>query len=90
MEAGLLCTQVGQWMELDFFWIREDLRGKGLGIQFMEHFEALARELGCRKIALNTFSFQARPFYEKLGFRVVYTQENYPVTNTRYFMEKDL
>lgn len=35
-------------------------------------------------------SFQAKPFYLKYGYKIVYTQKNYPIINEKYFMEKDL
>jgi len=39
---------------------------------------------------LTTFGFQAKPFYEKHGYQVVYEQKNYPRTGSKYFMEKRL
>lgn len=45
-----------------------DWRGCGVGRRLMEMTETLAHERGCRGINLDTFSFQAPGFYEKLGF----------------------
>jgi ribosomal protein S18 acetylase RimI-like enzyme len=39
---------------------------------------------------LETLNFQAKPFYEKFGYQVVWTQENYPKTGCQYFMVKQL
>jgi hypothetical protein len=36
----------------------------------MKRAELYAVERGCTDALLDTFSFQARPFYEKLGYRV--------------------
>jgi hypothetical protein len=47
--------------------------------------EAYARERGCRHVQLSTFSFQARPFYEKHGYEVFATLENCPVGHCDYF-----
>ena len=39
---------------------------------------------------MDTFSFQARPFYEKLGYRVFGQLPDYPRGQTRYFLAKAL
>ncbi|MDB5536981.1 MAG: Acetyltransferase family protein, partial [Devosia sp.] len=41
-------------------------------------------------IWLDTFSFQARPFYEKLGYSVFGTIPDYPPGGARYFLSKTL
>jgi peptidoglycan hydrolase-like protein with peptidoglycan-binding domain len=45
-------------------------RGHGFGRELMKRAELYAVERGCTDAFLDTFSFQARPFYEKLGHRV--------------------
>jgi len=37
-----------------------------------------------------SLEIQARPFYEKLGYRVFGTLENHPVGHQHYFMTKKL
>lgn len=65
------------------------MRGRGFGKQLMEQAELYAVEHGCTMAFLETFSFQARPFYEKLGYRVFGMLE-YPVDHQLYFMTKQL
>jgi len=43
-------------------------RGRGVGRELMDRAEIRAREGGCHSAWLDTFSFQARGFYEKLGY----------------------
>lgn len=90
LVSGIVFAIFGEWLEVDYFWVDDAERSKGLGKRILNETEAFARSRGCGKSWLNTFSFQARPFYEKQGYCVVYTQENYPATNTRYFLEKTL
>jgi hypothetical protein len=52
--------------------------------------ELYAVERGCTDAFLDTFGFQARPFYEKLGYRVFGTLENHPAGYRHYFMTKQL
>lgn len=51
--------------------VEEKLRGRGLGRRLMEMAETLARERGCLGMTVDTFSFQAPGFYEKLGFEKI-------------------
>lgn len=51
--------------------------------------EAEALQRGCSRAKLRTFSFQARGFYEKEGYRVVGELEDYPPGETFYWMQKD-
>ena len=50
--------------------------------------EALARQ--CHHAWLDTFAFQARGFYERLGYQCFGTLDDYPVGSSRYFMSKPL
>ena len=90
IKDGIIFSIFGRWLEIQYLWVREAERGKGLGRHILTETENLAKSKGCRKSFLNTFNFQAKPFYEKNGYKVAYVQEGYPIKNTRYFLEKDL
>ncbi|HHT66558.1 MAG: GNAT family N-acetyltransferase [Caldicoprobacterales bacterium] len=90
LAGGIACTIVGQWLEIHFLWVRADQRGEGLGKRLLFEAEKIGRENGCTKAFLTTMNFQAKPFYLKHGYKVVYTQQNYPLINERYFMEKHI
>jgi GNAT superfamily N-acetyltransferase len=67
-----------------------DARGQGLGTALMRQAEAEALARGCRQMWLDTYAFQARAFYERLGF-VVFGQIDGPAPIfPRYFMQKSL
>ena len=78
------------WLSVNFVWLSEDLRGGGHGKQLLLALESIARERGCQFAHLDTFSYQARPFYEKLGYEVFATLEDYPPGQQRFFMKKTL
>jgi ribosomal protein S18 acetylase RimI-like enzyme len=56
----------------------------------MRRAEAEALERGCRGVYVDTFHFQARGFYEKLGFAVFGTLEGMPAGGARYYLSKKL
>jgi len=72
-------------------WVDEAARGKGYGARLLREAERRARQRRCALLHLNTFSFQAPKFYEKLGYRRFGTLKNTPASGTsRYFYVKRL
>lgn len=77
-------------MELNEYWLSEDLRVKGLGTKLLDQLEAIAKQKGAKKALLTTFEFQARSFYEKRGYQVVGEIKDYPPGSSYYTMVKVL
>ena len=65
-------------------------RRKGLGVELMRRAEAEALARGCRNMWLDTYAFQARGFYERLGFQVFGQIDGPAPMFPRYFMSKTL
>ena len=86
--GGLTATAVLDWLFVEWLHVPAELRGKRHGTELVAAAEAFAREEGLIGIWLDTFSFQARPFYERLGFVVFGTLHDHPVGGARYFMQK--
>jgi ribosomal protein S18 acetylase RimI-like enzyme len=70
--------------------VSAELRGQGWGRRLIEAAEAVGVKRGCQYVWLDTYSFQARPFYEKLGYRVFGQLPDHPPGHTRFFMFKTL
>jgi GNAT superfamily N-acetyltransferase len=88
MLGGLLGATYLGWTQVSALWMPEALRGQGLGTQLMAQAEAHARERGCPRMFLETLSFQALPFYEKLGYRVVSRIDDFPPGGARYALTR--
>ena len=56
----------------------------------MRRAEEIARDRGCVAAVLDTFEFQARPFYERLGYVRFATLEGYPPGYRQYYLRKTL
>lgn len=80
----------GRWLYIRILWIAEPARGKGYGRKLVETAEAYAVKRGCTGVHLETFSFQARPLYEKLGYELFGEIKDYPPGHSFFFMRKSL
>ena len=88
--AGLIGNTHGNWLQVKFLWVNEELRGQNIGSKILNQAEDTAKERGCKYAFLDTFSFQAPMFYIKHGYKEVFTLEEYPVTGKRYYFTKTL
>ena len=88
--GGLWGQSVYDWLFIQYLAVPEALRGQGLGRELMSRAETVARERGCVGLWLDTFEFQARPFYEKLGYSLFGQIEDFPRGSRRYFLHKRL
>jgi len=88
LAAGLIGDMWGGWLHITYLWVIQALRGRGTGKQLVTAAEEQAKLNGCRGVYLETFSFQARPFYEKLGYTVCGEIPDYPQGHTYYFLRK--
>ena len=73
---------------IEVVWVDEGMRGQGLGAQLMQRAEALARARGCIAAQVDTLSFQAPAFYQRLGFDIVGTVPDCPAPHARHFLFK--
>ncbi len=88
--GGIIGSTIWGWLLIDVLWVAAEYRHQGYGIQLLRQAEEAARQRGCTHVVLETFSFQALPFYQQLGF-VVYGQlDGFPPGATRYSLKKSL
>jgi ribosomal protein S18 acetylase RimI-like enzyme len=88
--GGLLGLLWGAWLHISHLWVADAARGLGHGTQLMRSAETYAISRGAIGATLDTFSFQARPFYERLGYEVVGTVEDYPPGASKFILKKSL
>lgn len=88
--AGLVAETFGNWLEIEYLFVKEDLRGQGIGSQLLQRAESEAKKRNCSYVFVNTYQFQAPAFYQKHGYQEVFTLKNYPCTGQRHYYQKDL
>ena len=80
----------GDWLFTETLWVDSHIRGHGHATKLMAAAEEHASARGCSNAFLDTFSFQARPLYEKLGYHVIGELNDFPKGHSRYWMTKRL
>jgi ribosomal protein S18 acetylase RimI-like enzyme len=88
MIAGISGWLWGECLEIDFLWVKETLRGQGIGKRLVTALEEAAIERGCRQTTLETFSFQAPEFYQKLGYNIFGVIEGFGNHFRKFYMQK--
>jgi GNAT superfamily N-acetyltransferase len=78
------------WLFTQLLVVPTALRGRGVGTDIMQLAEREAAQRGCHGAWLDTFEFQARGFYERLGYECFGELPNYPKGFARFFMKKAL
>lgn len=87
--GGVQANLWGRSAHVDALWVDERHRGQGYGEQLMEAIANYAATHGHPLVYLETGSFQALPFYEKLGYRVFGELPEISEGHTLYFLYKD-
>jgi ribosomal protein S18 acetylase RimI-like enzyme len=90
VRGGLLGDLWGGWLHVSFLWVDAPLRHRGWASKLVRAAERHAVARGAHDVHLETFSFQARPLYEKLGYTVFATLDDFPPGHQKYFLRKRL
>lgn len=88
--GGAAGTVNWNWLDLSLPWVHQEMRGSGLGSRLLTRIEQEARARGCTRAHVDTFSYQALPFYERHGYRVSAELEDYPPGHRRLYLRKEL
>jgi GNAT superfamily N-acetyltransferase len=88
--GGLILQSYWKESYVELLWLADKARRRGTGRRLMAQAERRARRRGSLLLHLNTYSFQAPGFYEKLGFKRVGGMSGSPPGASRHFYVKRL
>ena len=88
--GGLYGRSLWGTLEIKTFVVNSEIRNKGIGTKLIKEVEKEAKKRNCRYISLDTFSFQAPKFYEKLGFEIIGIETDFPSGYEKYYYRKIL
>jgi GNAT superfamily N-acetyltransferase len=87
-EGGLLGVSYYGWLIVNQLFVPAALRGHRLGMRLLRLAETEAVRRGCRGIWLDTWSFQAKPFYQRAGFTQFGELPEFPPGHRRHYLAK--
>ena len=90
--VGGILAQIYCWniLYIDVLWVQNEHRNNGYASALVSDIENTARKMGCKICHLDTFDFQAKGLYEKLGYTVFGILKDCPEGHNRYYMSKNL
>ena len=90
IRAGLKGETFRGWLYIDVLWVKENMRGQGMGRKLVQAAEAEALKRGCHSVYLWTQSYQAPNYYSKLGYKEFAVLPDFPIGSTRTGFMKSL
>jgi GNAT superfamily N-acetyltransferase len=86
--GGLWAYTLYRWLHVHLLFIPEPLRRRKAGTALMVLAETEARRRGCIGALVDTFSFQAAPFYAALGYAPFAVLPDFPPGHQRLYLCK--
>lgn len=68
IKGGIIARTWWGGLDIQYLWVADEYRGRGNGRKLMMMAENEAVNRGCHFAYVDTLSFQASNFYEKLGY----------------------
>lgn len=90
LVGGAIGYVLFNWYFLDLLWLEENYRGQDIGTNLIKRIEEHALKENLTGVRMETWNFQAKGFYEKLGYKVYATIEDCPPGTINYFFMKRL
>jgi GNAT superfamily N-acetyltransferase len=90
LHGGLWGRTAWSWLFIELVFVAEQARGAGWGRRLIRAAEAEALQRNCHSAWVDTYSFQARGFYERLGYGLFGALDDYPAGHQRFFLCKRL
>ena len=83
-------TDVWGCLTVGALWVDQSIRKRGIASSLLKEAERTAKTMGCVASLAETFDFQARGLYEKLGYSVYAVWNDLPKGHVCYSLQKPL
>jgi ribosomal protein S18 acetylase RimI-like enzyme len=77
-------------LHVKYVFVKEEYRKQGIATKLMQKAFEYGKEHKCAFAFVETMSFQALGFYQKLGFVLEYTRSGYSHGTAFHYLRKDL
>lgn len=90
LVGGIKGTFSNNYIAVYTLWVSDDYRNNGIASLLMKHVEKVGKQKGLAHSWLSTCTFQAKGFYEKLGYEVQCIVKGVPIGQDDHLMTKSL
>jgi GNAT superfamily N-acetyltransferase len=90
LVGGIRAVCFWNTVHIDLFWVDDTERSKGIGLSLLSACEDRALAEGCNNAYVETFSWQAQPFYERNGYQLLGTIDGRPEGHSTHYLSKKL
>ncbi|HBF30730.1 GNAT family N-acetyltransferase [Rhizobium sp.] len=90
VDGGLVGLTRRGWLHVDYLFVPERLRGRGIAGQLLQTAEDEARKRGCTRVLIDTANPAARRAYQCQGYETFGTLEDYALGHSITWMKKML
>jgi ribosomal protein S18 acetylase RimI-like enzyme len=77
-------------LHIKYIYVEKEYRGKGIGSQLMKCALKYGRDQKCPFAFVETMSFQALDFYQKMGFKLELTRSGYIHGTSFHYLQKSI
>ncbi len=77
-------------IHIKYLVVNEKYRGQGVGRELIRHALEYGKTESCKVAFVETLSFQAPTFYQKLGFELEFKRDGYKYGISLYYFRKEL
>lgn len=88
VTGGIWASTLFRWLNVELLFVPEDLRGRGVGSALLAAAETEAMRRGCLGAFVDTASFQAPDFYQRLGYTLYGRLGDFPPGHERLYFRK--
>ncbi|WP_108649374.1 GNAT family N-acetyltransferase [Dongshaea marina] len=88
--GGLVAETWWGGLDIQYLWVNPEYHKQGLGTKLMRMAEEEARKRGCHMAYVDTLSFQAIGFYQKLGYSEFGTSKDFAHKYSRHYLQRSL
>lgn len=88
--GGLKAVHFYKSIHVDLLWVHPLYRNSNYGTTLMSKVEEYAKTKQCSFITICTMDFEAKDFYQKLGYVIEFERNNYEKNSTLYYLKKNL
>ena len=77
-------------LHIKYLFVEKHYRGQGIARELMNHALEFGKQRDCNFAFVETMSFQAPEFYQKMGFKIEFSRPRYAKNTCFHYLKKDL